>query len=165
MVNQFMWLYKILLVGFLVAVVPFTVCSDVMKLSSDLKETLADPLRFHEINAVASLPSEVVALIVGQGNKLADRGKKWESSDAIVIDKYGGHLPTERLIWAVTDGEYYVIHYERNAALAFRPPAFLIAHFKKGEVKILWRGAGYSKSFQAFLEALNAGTIDDRENY
>ena len=154
------WAYKLFLSIFLFVITPFAVHAEVTKLSSELKEILIDSSRFHEINTVKNLPTEVVSLIVGQGNKLADRGQKWEPSDAIQVDKYGRHLPTERFIWAVTDEEYYIVHYERNAALAPRPPALVIIHFVKGEAKILWGGTSYYvKSFKDFLSALDDPNI------
>src|SRR5690242_18499919 len=74
--------------------------------------------------------------------------QKWEFTDVITDDK----LPTKRLIWAVTDGEYHVVHYESGGyAHSFH---VLVAKLKAGDSKpsFVWHAAGRQlKDFRAFL--------------
>jgi len=70
------------------------------------------------------------------------------------------------LIWAVTDGDYYVVHYERGGyAHSFH---VLVVKLKDGDSKpvFVWRGVGESlKDYAAFLDALQSGKLDDRLDY
>ncbi|MFL6539127.1 MAG: hypothetical protein ACJ8HU_00025 [Chthoniobacterales bacterium] len=56
------------------------------------------------------IPPAIVALVAGRDGKIAEPGGKWEPTDAIS----DASLPAKRLIWAATDGQYYVVHYERG---------------------------------------------------
>jgi hypothetical protein len=136
--------------------------ADVTKLPADDQKALRDFSRFHEIHAATNLPPAIFALCADSNGRLAESGQKWEVTDVITDDK----LPTKRLIWAVTDGDYYVVHYERGGyAHSFH---FLVARLKAGESKpsFVWRGVGGQiKDYSAFLEALQSGKIDDRLDY
>ena len=90
------------------------------------------------------------------------KGEKWEAADVISDPT----LPRKRLIWGATDGENYVVHYERGG----RAHSFhvLVASFKKGDTKPkqTWRGIGDRlKDYAAFLDALRSGKLDDRLDY
>jgi hypothetical protein len=136
--------------------------ADVTKLPADDQKALHDVSRFNEIHATTNLPPAIFALCADDKGRLAEPGQKWEVSDVITDDK----LPTKRLIWAVTDGDYYVVHYERGGyAHSFH---FLVARLKAGESKpsFVWRGVGGRlKDYSAFLEALQSGKIDDHLDY
>ena len=136
--------------------------ADVTKLPADDQKALHDVSRFHGIHAATNLPPAIFALCADSKGRLAEPGQKWEVTDVITDDK----LPTKRLIWAVTDGDYYVVHYERGGyAHSFH---FLVARLKAGDSKpsFVWRGVGGQlKDYSAFLEALQSGKIDDRLDY
>lgn len=136
--------------------------ADVTKLPADVEKILRDVSRFHEIHAATNLPPSIFALCADYKGRLAEPGQKWEVTDVITDDK----LPTKRLIWAVTDGDYYVVHYERGGyAHSFH---FLVARLKPGESKpsFIWRGVGGQlKDYAAFLEALRSQKIEDRLDY
>jgi len=70
------------------------------------------------------------------------------------------------LSWAVTAGDYYVVHYERGG----RGHSFhaLVAKLKAGESSpnFVWRGVGGQlKDFKAFLDALASKKLDDGMDY
>jgi hypothetical protein len=136
--------------------------ADVTKLPSNDQKVLRDVSRFREIHVATNLPPSVFALCADSAGRLAEAGQKWEATDAIMDDK----LPTKRLVWAVTDGNYYVVHYERGG----RGHSFhvLVAKLKTGESKpsFIWRGVGGQlKDFRAFLEAVASNKLDDRADY
>ena len=87
----------------------------------------------------------------------------FRSGDAITDSS----LPRKRLVWAVTNDKYYVVHYERGG----RGHSFhiLVAKLKMEEAKpeLVWRGASFQlKDFKAFLDALKSkDTLDDRLDY
>jgi hypothetical protein len=136
--------------------------ADVTKLPPDEQKVLRDVSRFREIDVATHLPPAIFALCADHKGRLAEPGQKWEETDVVTDDK----LPTKRLIWAVTDGEYYVAHYESGGyAHSFH---ILVAKLKAGESKpsFVWHGAGGKlKDFKAFLDALAANKLDDRLDY
>ena len=96
---------------FLALVVTPTFCdAEVTRLPPEYRRALQDVTRFREIRAVRNLPPVVVSLCADDKGKIAEPGQKWEATDFITDDK----LPSKRLIWAATDGERYVVHYERG---------------------------------------------------
>jgi hypothetical protein len=133
--------------------------ADVKKLPANDQKMLLDAARFREIQGTTNLPPGVFSRCADLKGRLAEPGQKWEPTDEITDEK----LPTRRLIWAVTDGDYYVVHYERGGfAHSFR---LLVARVKAGESKpsFIWRGAGGQlKDYSAFLEALRSGKVDDQ---
>jgi hypothetical protein len=136
--------------------------ADVTKLSVEYRKALQDSSRFHEVRVTTNLPPAVVALCADDSGRLAEPSQKWEATDVITDET----LPRKRLIWAVTDGEYYVVHYERGG----RGHSFhvLVATFIKGDTKPkdTWRGVGNRlKDYSAFLEALKSGKLDDSLDY
>ena len=136
--------------------------ADVTKLPADDQKRLRDVSRFHEVHAATNLPPTVFALCADGSGRLAEPGQKWEVTDVITDDK----LPTKRLIWAVTDGDYYVVHYERGGyAHSFH---FLVVKLKEGDGKpsLVWRGVGGQiEDFRAFLDAVTSNKLDDRLDY
>ncbi len=82
--------------------------ADEAKLPAEFRHALRDLTRFHELRKVADLPAKVVALIAPDPKFIANPGEKWQVTD--VIDD--PNLPAKRLIWAATDGEHYIVHYE-----------------------------------------------------
>jgi hypothetical protein len=136
--------------------------ADVTKLPADDQKVLRDVSRFREIHAATNLPPSVFALCADSAGRLAEPGQKWEATDAIMDDK----LPTKRLVWAVTDGDYYVVHYERGG----RGHSFhvLVVRLQVGESKpsFVWRGVGGQlKDFKAFLDAVANKKLDDTLDY
>ena len=145
----------------LVALAVYGVCrADVAKLPADAEKALRDVSRFHEIHSTAKLPAAVFALCADGNGRLAEPGQKWEATDVITDEK----LPTKRLIWAFTDGELYVVHYERGGyGHSFH---ILVARLK--EPKLVWYGTGIAsalKDYSAFLEALQAEKLKDGSDY
>jgi hypothetical protein len=125
--------------------------ADVAKLPVEDQKALRDEARFHEIHAATNLPAAVFALCADVKGRLAEPEQNWEATDVITDDK----LPTKRLIWAVTDGNYYVVHYERGGyARSFH---VLVAKWKQGDGKpsLVWRHVGGRiNDFKTFLDAL-----------
>jgi hypothetical protein len=150
-----------LLLCLLAALVVGGVCwADTTTLPADAQKTLRDASRFHEVHAATNLPPEVFALCADGSGRLAEPGQKWEATDAITDPK----LPTKRLIWAFTDGDFYVVHYERGG----RGHSFHILVARIKEPKLAWYGAGIVsqfKDYSAFLEAWQAGKLKDGSDY
>lgn len=138
-------------------------CADVTELPAEDRKLLLDASRFQEVNATTKLPSAILALCDGGGDgKLAEPGQNWNATDVITDPT----LPGKRLIWAAIGGEYCVVHYERGGiAHSFH---ILVAKVTKNDSKptMVWRAVGHQlKDYQAFLEALRTGKLDDRLNY
>jgi hypothetical protein len=144
------------------AVTPSFCSANITRLSADDQKALRDVSRFHELHAAKDLPPAVLALCAGESGKLADPGQKWQATDVITDQT----LPGKRLIWAVTNDDYYVVHYERGGiAHSFH---VMVARLKAGESKpsFVWRGVGKQlDNFKAFLEALRNNKLDDSLNY
>ncbi|MFA5335748.1 MAG: hypothetical protein WC324_02385 [Candidatus Omnitrophota bacterium] len=136
--------------------------ADVTKLSAEHRKALQNSSRFHEIRATKNLPPAVVALCADESGRLAEPGQKWEITDVITDVT----LPRKRLIWAVTDGEYYVVHYERGGyGHSFH---VLVVTLTKGDAapRDTWYGVGNQlKNYPAFIAALHKGELDDSLNY
>ena len=112
----------------LVVIATQTLCyADVTKLSPEYRKALRDNSDFREVRATAILPPAIVALCADDRGRLAKPGQKWEATDFITDDS----LPRRRLIWTVTGGDYYVVHYERGGyAHSFH---VLVATLKQGQ--------------------------------
>jgi hypothetical protein len=136
--------------------------ADVTMLPIDDQKVLREITRFHQIHAATNLPPAILKLCADQNGRLAEAGQTWERSDFIRDDK----LPRHRMIWSVTDGDYYVVHYERGGyAPSFR---LLVAKLKAGDVKpsLVWRGAGGQiEDFKAFVDALANNKLNDSRDY
>ncbi len=135
-----------------------TLCLAAVKnLSPEYRKVLQNSSRFRELHASTNLPPAVLALCVDENGRLADPGQKWEVTD-VISDR---SLPRKRLIWAATDGEYFVVHYEAGGiAHSFH---MLLAKTKRAGAIAVWRAAGFQKlgNFKAFLGALEADKLDD----
>src|SRR5689334_14069637 len=131
---------------------------DVTKLRPEDRRVLQDVSRFHEIHSTTNLPPQVVSLCADENGRMADPDKKWEATDVITDAK----LPRRRLIWAASDGEYYVVHYERGGiGHSFH---VLVTRFKAGDRKAesICCGAGEPlKDYKAFLAALESNSMRD----
>jgi hypothetical protein len=136
--------------------------ADVTKLPAADRRALREISRFHRISSTMKLPRGVFALCADRKGRLAEPAQKLEATDVITDEK----LPTKRLIWAVSDGDYYVVHYERGGyAHSFH---VLVARLPGGGSKpsFVWRGVGGRlKDFRAFLDALANDKLDDRLDY
>lgn len=147
----------------LLAIAMNGVCfADVTKLPTEERKVLLDSSRFHEVHSTKDLPFAVIALCIDENGKLADPGQNWNATD-VVTD---ATLPWKRLIWAAVGGDYYVVHYERGGI----DHSFHILVAKLGSrdasPRVVWHGVGHQlKNYAAFVEALHAGTLDDRVNY
>ena len=133
--------------------------AQVTKLPAGDLKVLTDVSRFHQIQAATNLPPEVFALCADKRHRLAEPGQKWEEGDYIIDQT----LPRQRLRWAVTDDNYYVVHCERGGyVLSY---FVLVAKLKAGESKpsFVWR-AGASRElrdFKEFLAALATNDLND----
>jgi hypothetical protein len=139
---------------------PLLCFGEATKLPIGVQRPLYDAARFREISSVRELPQQILALCADHNGRLADPRAGWEPTDAITDTT----LPTKRLIWAASDGHYYVVHYERGG----RAHSYhvLIATLGQTEASFVWRGVGGPlKNYSAFLRALQAGELDDRLNY
>jgi len=137
-------------------------CADSSKLSAEHRRVLQDASRFHEVHATTNLPPAVVALCRDDDGRLAEPGQKWEVTDVIT----DATLPRKRLIWAATDGEYFVIHYERGGRGHGFHVLVATCQPKDGDAKVVWRAVGSQlKDYSAFLAALEKNELDDRLEY
>jgi hypothetical protein len=148
----------------LVVMVVQSVCfADVTKLPADDQKALRDVSRFHEIHAATNLPPAVFAFCADHKGRLAGPGQKWEVSDVIT----DATPPQKRMIWAVADGSYFVVHYESGGyAHGFH---VLVAKLEaeNGKPSFVWHGVSFDsiKDFRAFLDALASKKLDDTLDY
>jgi hypothetical protein len=143
--------------------VQFICSADVTKLPADDQKALRDTSHFHEIQAATNLPPAVFSLCADFHGRFGEPGEKWEVSDVIIDDK----LPRKRMIWAVTDGGYYVVHYESGGyAHSFH---VLVAKLEAGHGKpsFVWHGVCFDplKDYRTFVDALTTKKLDDRYDY
>jgi hypothetical protein len=151
---------KDIIIYLLCAVAAHSLCSaDATKLPGEDRKVLQDSARFHEVHSTSDLPPAIVTLC---GSKLAEPGRKWNATDVIM----DATLPGKRLIWAAVGSDYYVVHYERGGiAHTFH---VLVAKLVNGEAKpkVVWSAIGGPfKDYEAFLDALRSGKLDDRLDY
>ena len=76
--------------------------------TSQIPGMLGELAGAHVIRTTAELPRPVIDLIVGKDQPLADPDGKWETTDVIMDEK----TPRRRLVWAVADGPFWLVHYE-----------------------------------------------------
>ncbi len=118
----------------------------------NLWEILEKESDFKSVTSARDLPPSVVSLCADPDARIADPGKKWEVGDVITDP----NLPMARLIWAVTNGEYFVVHHE-HGGIGYNCRVSII-RLRKGEQKpkLVWNYIFYdkSKSYSAFLGTL-----------
>ena len=149
---------RLLLWGLLIAALPFPCAADSSRLPPEQRHALIDAARFHPISTVAALPRGVQALCADANGRIADPGQPWELGDYIRDQA----LPRKRLIWAATDGERYVVHYESGG----RGHGFhvLLATVRDGgsRGREIWHAIGYPlKDYADFVDALQSHRLDD----
>jgi hypothetical protein len=136
---------------------------EITKLPNADRKAVQQSSHFHELHGTKSLPPAVFALCVEKGGAMAEPGQPFQATDVII---QGQNLPGKRLIWAVTDGDYYIVHYERGGiAHSFH---VLIAKAPRDHAKatLVWRAVGKPlKDYSAFVSALRSGSLDDRLDY
>jgi hypothetical protein len=121
------------------------------KLPPDLRKAVLRSGAFHEIQTTKEIPAPIMGLCAQHRERMAEPGQKWQVTDVITEP----NLPIERLIFAATDGVYYVVHYERGGiAHSFE---VVVAELPKGQGRpvAVWRGnGGPFKDFAALQEWL-----------
>jgi len=131
----------------------------VRHLTPEYQKLLRARHRFHVLLQAGNLPPPVLALCADERGKLADPRAKWQSGTALG----NGQLPAKRLIWAVTDGTHFVVHYER-AAPTHRYHVMIASSDPTGShAQLVWR-ARLDKalpSFKALLDALDEDALED----
>lgn len=136
--------------------------ADITKLSAEDRKALQDSARFHEVHATTKLPPLVVKICADENGRIAEPGQNWQATDVVIDNK----LSWKRLVWAATDGEYFVVHYERGGIdHSFH---ILIAKLKPSDAnaKVVWRGVGRQLGdYKAFLAALDSNKLDDSLDY
>jgi len=145
------------------AALPSFCCADdetnVTRIPPEYRKVLVDASRFREVHAATNLPSAVFSLCADGSGRLAEPGQKWEVTDVIIDHR----LPRSRLIWAATDGDYYVVHFERGGI--GHEFVVLIATVKPDTTKptIIWQGyAVYLlKDYKAFVREWQANRLID----
>ena len=154
---------RIAVVGLLWVLAGFwSASAAITRLPTECRNALQEASHFRAANAVTNLPPAVFALCADADGRLAEPGQPWQATDVIYSDK----LPGKRLIWAATDGEYWVVHYERGG----RGHSYHIAvvQLRHGDAKprFVWRAVGERlKDFPAFLAAVGSNKLDDTLHY
>jgi hypothetical protein len=102
--------------------------------------------QFHALPLVADIPPQVLRLCIGHDEQMAERDGAWNATDVV------GGLPRARLIWAVTDGATYVIHFEQGGR--GHSDIIVVASSQGPKAsQLLWRHSGHRFSDFAFLVA------------
>jgi hypothetical protein len=131
----------------------------VTHLSPEQRKLLEQPLT--EVRKTAQLPPAVLDLV---GNP-ADPGQPWQETDVVMNRK----LRSTRLVWGASNGDSYVIHYERGGiAHGYH---VLVATWKKGdrEAKVAWHAVVTKfepfADAKSFVAALGGDKLDDDPSY
>ena len=132
-----------------------------VSISTDDRQVLQDASGFKEISAKAKLPPAVVALCTDKTGKLAEPGKRWNSGCVINPD-----LASNRLIWAATNDDYYVVHYEWGGFVGSAHVLIVRFNGDAAGTKVVWRGSGWwLKNYEDFLDALQTRRLEDEREY
>src|SRR5581483_2983099 len=123
------------------------------------RKALQQEGNFRDLPTTKALPRAILDLCIGEGGKIAGPGQPWNATDAIIDPS----LPGRRLVWAVTDGNYYIVHYESGGiAHLFH---FVVATFPKGasKPKLVWQADGLKcDDFTAFRRGIESGKLQFR---
>lgn len=134
----------------------------VTHLSFEFRSHLQQTNSFKNIDVTAQLPHAIFALCADSNGFMADPGKKWEPTDNITDPL----LPRKRLIWAVSDGHYFVVHYEAGGlAHSYH---FLVASVdpEHSSISKSWFAVGRKlDGYSEFLAALIRNELDDDPRY
>lgn len=136
--------------------------AEITKLRPEDRKVIQDASRFHEVRATTNLPPSVVSLCADGRGKIAEPGQKWRVTDVITDDT----LPRKRLIWAATDSDYYVVHYESGGI--GHGYHVLVARFLQGNTKaeLVWHAVGKPlKDYRALLDAIEHNSLHDELEY
>jgi len=136
-----------------------TALAHVTHLTPEYQKLLRARHRFHALLQAANLPPPVLALCADERGKLADPHGRWQSGSTLASTP----LPMKRLIWAVTDGTHYVVHYERGTPTHSYHVMIATADFTGAHAKLIWRARGASAlpGLTGLLKALDEDTLDD----
>ena len=147
----------------LITIATSTLCfADITRLPTEQRLALSHASQFHELHAVAELPRSIFKLCADDKGRLAEPGQKWQPTDVASDDS----LARKRLIWAATNGDYYVVHYESGGiAHGYH---VLVAKLQRNEQAptFWWHAIGKPlKDFSAFSGAIANNKLDDALNY
>jgi len=136
--------------------------AEIAQLPGDDQKALSEVSHFQPIHSVTNLPRAVFSLCADFNGKLAESGQNWQVSD-VVTD---ATLSWKRLIWAFTDGDYYVVHYESGG----RGHSFHVMvcrlKAKANKPSFVWRGVGDKlKDLGDFRDAIKNGKMEDGLTY
>lgn len=148
---------RFILALFTFVALPNLALADMAKLSPEQQKIFADASRFQAIRASSNLPPAVVRLCADGAGRFAESGKAWNVGDAV----RDPNLPSSRLIWAVTDGDHYVVHFERGGVEhTFEIMIVsIIPDAAKPTVVLHGYSVGLLKNYDAFIRAMQAGRI------
>lgn len=127
-------------------------------LPAERRHALEAAAHFRMLNSTSEVPAALIALCANRDGKMAEPGGKWEPSDAIDDPS----LPSKRLIWAATDGAYYIVHYESGGIAHIYH--VLVAHLSPNEQKPDFTWFANTQPLEnpkAFADALATNKLDD----
>jgi hypothetical protein len=110
---------------------------------------------FRPVSSIDQLPAPILLLCVDHQGRLASPGGKWEAGDAIFDET----LPQARLNWAVTNGEAYVVQYEKGGIVHMSK--VLVAKKRQADQRLdlIWQDNGDWKDFASFLDSVKPGAV------
>lgn len=143
-----------------------TLClADVTNLPAADQKMLRNISRFHEVHSATNLPPAILLLCSDDNERIAEPGQNWNPTDMV----FETSVPQSRFIWAVTDGDYYVVHYESGGY--GHSYNILVARWKTGQTRRsliwrgYWRGSHPLRNYTLFLAALRIGRLEDSSYY
>lgn len=102
---------------------------------------------FRDVSSKKQLPDSIVKFCADHDGRLAEPGEKWQAG--CIVDE----TPSSRLIWAVTNDEYFVVHYERGG-YAHVYQVLVVRVKPNAKVDVIWDSAyvdGRIKNYASFL--------------
>ena len=113
-------------------------------------DLLSQPADSAKAASPADLPAELLAQCKDGDGRLADPGAAWVSGSLV----WNAVLPRHRLLWAVTIGPYYVVHFERGG-FAHTYRVLIAKGDGNGAVHIALRAdSGRFEQYAQFAQAL-----------